>query len=407
MPSIDFVLPHWAYWGTLLLFPLLAMVMARRGHQRRYALPTAYMILVAGGILGLHRFYLRSVLGAVYLPLFLLILFANAEGRDAREIQSEASNTVNRAEAAIERAEPIVEGADARLERLRTELEEAQEGSTIARIRAERALENAQAEIEQQTERLEETRARLEDARPRLESATEARAFWSDVGRYTLILIGVLLVIDAVLVPGLVRRCNAALTPDDLGERGAEAKVDAIEKQAVETDYQRIGTGWPGLLDRISYYTGEFVAYWVVIAVFVYYFEVVARYVFNSPTIWAHEGMYLMFGMQYLIAGAYAALTDAHVKVDIFYAKWSPQRRALVDLFTSIFFFIFAGTLIGTGWIFAMDATEVGEISFSEWRIAYWPFKWAIALGGLLLVLQGIAKLARDVETVRQSFKRA
>ena len=407
MPSIDFFLPHWVYWGVLLVFPLLATIMARRGHQRRYAIPTAYMILVAGGILGLHRFYLRSLLGLVYLPLFLLILFANAEGRDARETQSEASNAVNRAEAAIERTEPIVEGADARLEQLRGELEEAQEGSTIARIRAERALENAQDEIERSTERLEEARTQLEQAQPRLEAATEARSLWSSVGRYALIAIGVLLVIDAVLVPGMVRRCNAALTPEDLGETGAQARLDEAESEAAESDFQRVGTGWPGMLDRISYYTGEFVAYWVVIAVFVYYFEVVARYVFNSPTIWAHEGMYLMFGMQYLIAGAYAALTDAHVKVDIFYAKWSPQRKALVDLFTSIFFFIFAGTLIVTGWIFAMDATRVGEISFSEWQIAYWPFKWTIALGGVLLFLQGIAKLARDIETVRQSFRGA
>jgi len=65
---------------------------------------------------------------------------------------------------------------------------------------------------------------------------------------------------------------------------------------------------------------------------------------------------------------------------------------------TSIFFFIFAGTLLATGWIFAMDATRVGEISFSEWAIPYWPFKWAIAVGGLLLLLQGIAKMARDVQ---------
>jgi len=45
-----------------------------------------------------------------------------------------------------------------------------------------------------------------------------------------------------------------------------------------------------------------------------------------------------------------------------------------------------------------MDATRVGEISFSEWAIPYWPFKWAIAVGGLLLLLQGIAKMARDVQ---------
>ena len=49
-------------------------------------------------------------------------------------------------------------------------------------------------------------------------------------------------------------------------------------------------------------------AYWAVIFVFVYYYEVIARYVFNSPTNWVHESMFLMFGMQYILAGAYPRL---------------------------------------------------------------------------------------------------
>ena len=214
-----------------------------------------------------------------------------------------------------------------------------------------------------------------------------------------------LIAIDAVLIPGMVRKAQARADAEPAPVSPAEARLEHIEQEAEKKDHDHIGTGWTGAIDRMSYFCGEFVSYWAVIAVFAYYFEVVARYVFNSPTIWVHEGMFLMFGMQYLIAGAYAALTDAHVKVDVFYAEWSPLRKAVVDLFTSIFFFIFAGTLLVTGWIFAMDATVVNEISFSEWTIAYWPFKWAIVVGAVLLILQGIAKLARDVATVRHSMQ--
>ena len=39
---------------------------------------------------------------------------------------------------------------------------------------------------------------------------------------------------------------------------------------------------------------------------FGYYYEVIARFVFNSPTNWVHESMFLMYGMQYMLAGAYA-----------------------------------------------------------------------------------------------------
>ena len=41
-----------------------------------------------------------------------------------------------------------------------------------------------------------------------------------------------------------------------------------------------------------------------------------------------------------------------------------------------------------------------GEISFNEWEIPLWPMKWVMVIGGLLLVLQGISKLAQDVRAI-------
>src|SRR6056297_2800936 len=399
MPSINFILPHWLYWGTLFVFPLIAMVMARRTQTSGYSLPIGYMILLTGGLLGLHRLYLRNLWGLIFLPLFFAILFANAQGRDARELQSEAANVVNSAQRVIERLEPKVAGADDKIAGLEADLAEAEEGS-FSQIRAERNLEKAREAKVADAERLEKARADQAAGRPALEAASQSRVFWSNFAFYTFLLICALIAIDAVLLPGLVKRAQARLDAEGEDESPAEHRLEEVEHEEIEGDAAHIRTGFIGAIDRLSYFAGEFVSYWMVIAVIAYYFEVVARYVFNSPTIWVHEGMFLMFGMQYLIAGAYAALTDAHVKVDVFYAEWSPLRKALVDLFTSIFFFIFAGTLLVTGWIFAMDATVVNEISFSEWTIAYWPFKWAIVVGAILLILQGIAKLLQDLTIV-------
>jgi len=404
MPSIDFILPHWLYWGGLVVFPLFAMVMARRSRTTGYSVPIAYMILVTGGLLGLHRFYLRNLWGLVFLPIFLAILVCNAQGRDAREAQSEAANTVNSAERVIDRLAPKVEGADDKIAGLEAELAEAEEG-TFAQIRAEKQLEKARDAKVADAERLAAAREDLEAAQPVLAATSERREMWANLAFYALVLLCALMLIDAVLIPAMVRKAQARANAEAEPPDPAEVRLDAIEHEEEARDQDHIGTGWTGAIDRLSYFAGEFVAYWAVIAVFAYYFEVVARYVFNSPTIWVHEGMFLMFGMQYLIAGAYAAMTDAHVKVDVFYAEWSPLRKAVVDLFTSIFFFIFAGTLLVTGWIFAMDATVVNEVSFSEWTIAYWPFKWAIVVGAVLLILQGIAKLARDIAIIRDNIR--
>lgn len=402
MPSISFELPHWLYWAVLFAFPAIAMLMARRPRAEGYSIPLSYLIWATGGMLGLHRLYLKNLWGLLYLPLFLLVLYANAEGRDARNVQSDAANVVRVAERMADRARGRLDAAGPKIAEFEAALADAEAGS-FAERRAERGLERERESVAESEMRLAEAEADIAVARPALEAATAVRDGWTQTAQWVFYGICALLLIDAALIPSLVRRAGekAATETHPAEEIEAEHRIEEVEEEELKSDLSHVNNDGFGWIDKLSYYSGEFVSYWAVIAVFVYFYEVVARYVFNSPTNWAHEGMFLMFGMQYLIAGSYAMLTDAHVRVDIFYAEWSAMRKALVDLFTSIFFFIFAGTLMATGYIFAMDATRVGEISFSEWEIAYWPFKWAIFVGGLLIVLQGVAKLARDIAAVR------
>lgn len=435
MPGLEFTLPHWAYWIGLILFPLAAMFLASRSRngQARYSIPLAYLILVTGGIIGLHRIYLGNLLGLMFIPIFGFILYANGAANDARSMQSDADNLMRVAERTIAREEPRIRSSRAEMETLRIELETAEEDS-FARRSAERKLERAQERIVTGQQRLEEARAELERTRPVAQNVAEKRAFWNSMSRYAFYLILAMLAVDILLIPMLVRRANAGITDVPLTE--AELALREIEEKDRKADVDHLSTGWTGWIDRASLYAGELVSYWSVIAVFVYYYEVIARYVFNSPTNWAHEGMYLMFGMQYLIAGAYAMLTESHVRVDVLYANLSARRRAIVNLSTSIFFLIFAGTLLVTCYIFAFDAIAVpsgnsvvsdwargqtgffemlgsitlsewtdpnirwGEISFNEWEVPLWPMKWVMVLGALLLLLQGISKIAQDVQTV-------
>ena len=361
MPDLNFVLPHWLYWLGLLAFPLVAMVMVRRHRARArqpagLSLPLGYMLLVTAGFIGVHRFYLRSWLGVIYLPLFIAILYANGDTRDAREARSLAGSDVMIADFDVERAQDAVDeledGAEARLAAARQELEAAQAG--VARA---------------------------------LDAFDQAYA----MARWCAIAIAVLLLIDAVMLPRLVRRAD---------KRAPPAKAAPPEQPAAAAPVLKASNPVTRGIEAISRFSGEFVAYWSVIAVFVYYYEVIARYIFNSPTNWAHEAMFLMFGMQYLMSGAYAYMSDSHVRVDVFYAHFSARGKAFTDLLTSVFFFIFAGTLLWTGWIFFMDSAGVMEVSLAEWGIQYWPVKATIVLGAALIILQGVAKLLKDIQVL-------
>jgi TRAP-type mannitol/chloroaromatic compound transport system permease small subunit len=134
---------------------------------------------------------------------------------------------------------------------------------------------------------------------------------------------------------------------------------------------------------------------------------VLARFVFNSPTNWVHESMFLMFGMQYMISGAYAYREDQHVRVDVIYSKFSPRGKAIADIITSVFFFIFTLTMAWTGWRFAADAVGNHETSFTEWGIQYWPVKLTLPLGAALIALQGVSKLIKDITFVTRTTKGA
>ena len=367
MPSLTFVLPHWLYWSGLVLFPLAAYFMVRRGAVKPQAtavsLPVGYLLWLFGGFVGLHRFYVRSFLGAVYIPLFVAILFGNSRGRQALDRVSGARNDLMIAKFDVERfQEAVKQGKD---------------GAQAMIAKAEQALAAAHDQFAAAGANFEQ---------------------WQTVSASLAMAIAVLLAIDAVLLPRLVRRCaKREETATKVAGKPLAEVIEEVTGPAAEADSTR-KVHWriTGAIDKISGFSGEFVCYWSVIAVFVYYYEVIARYVFNSPTNWAHESMFLMFGMQYLLSGAYAMREGSHVRVDVLYLHLSDRAKLITDVVTSVFFFIFTGALLVTGWIFLRDSIDVWEVSFTEWAIQYWPIKISIVLGAVLIILQGLSKLIKD-----------
>jgi TRAP-type mannitol/chloroaromatic compound transport system permease small subunit len=156
------------------------------------------------------------------------------------------------------------------------------------------------------------------------------------------------------------------------------------------------------VFDWISEQSGVFVALWTVNAVCAYFYEVVSRYIFDAPTIWVHQASYLMFGMQYLLAGGFALLHGDHVRVDVVYIKLPKRAQVGVDIFTSLFLFIFSLALLGTSWRFFSDSLGMREVTDETWRIQFYPVKAMIVLGAVILMLAGLSKLIKDIQLYRR-----
>lgn len=178
----------------------------------------------------------------------------------------------------------------------------------------------------------------------------------------------------------------------------ANAKLKQIEDELQKKiDYSHEVNWFTKAVDWISDKSGIFISFWTVNAVVFYFFEVVMRYIFNQPTIWVHEASFLLFGMQYLLAGAFALLHGAHVRVDVVYNFLPVRGRVGMDIFTSMFFFMFAFALVITSWTFFQNSYSMDERTVETWGIQYWPVKGMMLLGSVLILLAGVSKLIKDI----------
>ncbi|MBC7345323.1 MAG: TRAP transporter small permease subunit, partial [Clostridia bacterium] len=106
------------------------------------------------------------------------------------------------------------------------------------------------------------------------------------------------------------------------------------------------------LFERVSEWCGKLVSWLYAVLVLIIVYEVIARYVFNSPTKWVFDVSYMLGGAAFSIGAAWTLKVGRQVRVDIIYGRLAPRRRAIVDLvFGALFFF----PLVIFAFIFSVD----------------------------------------------------
>jgi len=157
------------------------------------------------------------------------------------------------------------------------------------------------------------------------------------------------------------------------------------------------------VIDIISEWTGKVAAYILIPLVLALVYEVVARYVFDSPTLWAHEiGIYL-YAFNGMIAGAWVLLHEGHVKMDAVYGRLPPKTKATLDLITAPLFFYFCALVLWQGWEMAYRSVIGLEHTPSAWSPPWYPFRIILPVAAFLLLLAGLSKFRRDLSS---SFKK-
>ena len=161
------------------------------------------------------------------------------------------------------------------------------------------------------------------------------------------------------------------------------------------------------VIDSVSTWSG-LVARWGCLGlVLVLCFEVMMRYVFDNPTIWAHE-MSMMLGVFIVCMGwSFVHVRRGHVRGDVFYSRLSPRGRGIVDVACFLVFFLpLLLVLIYAAGRMAWEAYIFNEVLMtSYWYPPALPIRLVVVLGLCLFLLQGIAEFVRDVYVVAKGVR--
>ena len=156
-------------------------------------------------------------------------------------------------------------------------------------------------------------------------------------------------------------------------------------------------------VDRFSTWIGQVFAWAIVLLTVMITGEVFSRYVLNTPHDWALNAQIMLYGTLFMMAGAYTLSKNGHVRGDVLYGFFRPRTQAAIDLTLYVAFFL-PGILALTyaGWSYALEALAIREKTFSATPLPLYPFKFIIPFAGGMLLLQGLAEIARCVICLRE-----
>jgi len=127
----------------------------------------------------------------------------------------------------------------------------------------------------------------------------------------------------------------------------------------------------------------------------VMFYEVVSRYVFDTPTTWGMELATLLLGPYFLLGGPYLLHLHGHVNLDIVRRALPARWDRAFELANHPVIIFFCGVLLYYSWPLAVQSWDFGETSFSAWNPPVWPVKFTIPVSVTLLAAQSLAEFFR------------
>jgi tripartite ATP-independent transporter DctM subunit len=150
------------------------------------------------------------------------------------------------------------------------------------------------------------------------------------------------------------------------------------------------------IVDHISHFLGLAVAQLYLVCAAITLYEVVARYVFNSPTQWAFEMVMVVCATAWMISAGYVTLKRRHIGITVLYILASDRMRWWLDLFAMVVGVLALFLLLSDSTLRALESIDLLEKAGSSFNSPQpMIMKSLLVLGALLYMSQLLVNLYR------------
>ena len=159
------------------------------------------------------------------------------------------------------------------------------------------------------------------------------------------------------------------------------------------------------IVDKINSKLGYYISWLTLLLVLVTCFDVFTRYILNESSVALQELEWHLFSIIFLMAASYTLITDDHVRVDVFYSRFSEKQKAWVNFIGAILFLIpFCVLVIYSSQNFVITSFQLKETSPDAGGLpARYILKSFIPISFVFLFFQGISFAFKSFLQIKSS----
>jgi len=151
------------------------------------------------------------------------------------------------------------------------------------------------------------------------------------------------------------------------------------------------------VIDTFSRWVGRMVSFLVIPIFAAMVYEIVMRYAFVAPTMWAYDVSRMLYGALFMLGAGYGLSRGVHIRADFLYRLFSQRTQGQVDLALYVLFY-FPGLLVflWTSIDFAWGSVTSAERGMdTAWMPYLGPIKTVLPVGIVLLLIQGVSEVLK------------